>query len=328
MADTNIEWTRGADGSRGKTWNPTRGCSRISPGCKNCYAERQALRQKNTGYKGLVHIVNGHPAWTGEVRMVEKRIADPLHWLDPKNIFVNSMSDLWHEKLSSGDQIDVYAVMAAANWHNYQVLTKRPELRLDSFSDSRFSEQVEDCAIDIIANWEGKANWVDWKFQWPLPNVWEGASVEDPLRKNRIDLLRQTPAAIRFLSIEPLLEDIGELDLTGIHWVIVGGESGPGARPFDIAWARRIKVQCDAQGIPFFFKQAGALPIMREDAWRFFTPTPLLSARNHGRCPEGYVPLQLGGKKGGDWDQWPTVMHDLRVREFPNTSILRSANGL
>lgn len=289
MSKTSIEWCD-------YTWNPTRGCSRISPGCKNCYAERSALRQKNSGYKGLVHIVNGHPAWTGEVRMVEKHIADPLHWIDPKNIFVNSMSDLWHEKLRSDDQADVYAVMAAACWHKFQVLTKRPERRLDAFSDSKFRQEVEERAIDIIANWEGRASWLGWKFQWPLPNVWEGVSVEDRLRKDRIDLLRRTPAAIRFLSVEPLLEDIGQLDLTGIHWVIVGGESGPGARPFHLEWMRSVVEECRESGVAVFCKQIGS--------------DPYWAGYELGRAARG-------DSKGGDWEEWPI---DLRVREFPKTN--------
>lgn len=291
MGVTTIQWTN-------RVWNPVRGCSRVSKGCVNCYAERQALRfagrvneQQGAGpFAGFVQITNGHPQWTGKVQIVEKHVADPLRWLDPQMIFVNSMSDLWHEKLSLDDDADIYAVMAAANWHTYQVLTKRPEIRLDAFQNPKFAEEVEERAIDIIANWEGRAGWVGWKFQWPLPNVWEGVSVEDQRNKGRIDLLRQTPAAVRFLSIEPLLEDIGHLDLRSIHWVIVGGESGPSARPFDIAWARNIVEQCKAAGVACFVKQVGAHVIQDGERRR------------------------KADRKGGDWHEWP---HDIRVREFP-----------
>ncbi len=215
-----IEWTDA-------TWNPIRGCTKITPGCDHCYAETFAER-----FRG----VPGHPYEQGfDLRLVPKKLAEPLRWKTPKMVFVNSMSDLFHRDVSD-DYVEVVCrVMERANWHTYQVLTKR-----SSRMRTMLSGHIH--------------------FAAELRNVWWGVSVEDKAHGLvRIEHLRQSPATVRFLSIEPLLEDLGELDLDGIHWVIVGGESGPGARPIRKDWVLSIRDQCDQAHIPFFFKQWGGV---------------------------------------------------------------------
>jgi protein gp37 len=201
-----IEWTD-------STWNPVTGCTKVSPGCKHCYAERITERfgQRFTD-------VQLHPA----------RLALPLRWRRPRRIFVNSMSDLFHEEVSDTFIERVFTVMAQARWHTFQILTKRAE-RLAKMAPI---------------------------LQWPR-NVWQGVSVESNGYTWRIDCLRQIPATVRFLSVEPLLGPIPHLSLKGVHWVIVGGESGPHHRPMDREWVREIRDQCVTAGVPFFFKQWG-----------------------------------------------------------------------
>jgi protein gp37 len=215
-----IEWTDA-------TWNPVRGCTKISPGCKHCYAETFAER-----FRG----VPGHPYEQGfDLKLVPEKLAEPLRWSSPKTVFVNSMSDLFHEHVPDAYIEQVVRVMELANWHTYQVLTKRSE-RLRDLLASKLS----------IAS--------------KLDHIWWGVSVED--RKYgvpRIAHLRQALAPVRFLSIEPLLEDVGKLELKGIHWVIVGGESGAGARPMKEEWVNSIRRQCRAARVPFFFKQWGGV---------------------------------------------------------------------
>jgi protein gp37 len=221
MSDkSKIEWTDA-------TWNPVRGCDKISPGCKHCYAATFAER-----FRG----VPGHPYEHGfDLRLVPEKLAEPLRWGTPKTIFVNSMSDLFHPGVGDDHIGRVADVMRAANWHTYQVLTKRSERMRDVLRD-----QLRDLAAE--------------------PHVWWGVSVEN--RRHglpRVDHLRAAPARVRFLSVEPLLEDLGPLDLGGISWVIVGGESGNGARPMQPDWVRNIRAQCEAAGVPFFFKQWGGV---------------------------------------------------------------------
>ncbi len=215
-----IEWTDA-------TWNPIRGCTKISPGCAHCYAETFAER-----FRG----VPGHPYEQGfDLKLIPEKLLEPLRWIRARMIFVNSMSDLFHK-----DVEDVYVglvaqVMKAANWHTYQVLTKRSE---------RLSEMLRGPLRDAAEQ----------------THIWWGVSVEN--RRHglpRIDHLRETPAAVKFLSIEPLLEDLGPLDLSGISWAIVGGESGHGARPMEADWVRSIRDQCKEAGVPFFFKQWGGV---------------------------------------------------------------------
>jgi protein gp37 len=238
-ATSTIEWTDA-------TWNPVRGCTKISPGCKHCYAETFAER-----FRG----VPGHPYEQGfDLRLIPEKLAEPLRWSTPKTIFVNSMSDLFHEEVPDWYVEQVTRVMQMANWHTYQVLTKRAG-RMKDLLASKLS------------------------FASKLEHIWWGTSVED--RKYglpRIDLLRTAPATVRFLSIEPLLEDMGRIDLTGIHWVIVGGESGAGARLMNEEWVRNIREQCQAARVPFFFKQWGG--VRKSEAGR------VLDGRTYDEVPE------------------------------------------
>jgi protein gp37 len=216
---SSIEWTDA-------TWNPVRGCTKISPGCTHCYAETFAER-----FRG----VKGHPYEHGfDPRLVLGKLHEPERWPTPKMIFVNSMSDLFHEAVPDEYVESVAQVMLKANWHTYQVLTKRAARMCDLLNTRlRFSMQS---------------------------HIWWGVSVEN--KKDglpRMDHLRATPACVRFLSIEPLLEDLGTIDLSGIHWVIVGGESGFGARPMQREWVISIRRQCRSQNVPFFFKQWGGV---------------------------------------------------------------------
>lgn len=215
-----IEWTQA-------TWNPVRGCLKISPGCKHCYAETFAERFRN---------VSGHPYEQGfDPRLIPDKLLEPLRWTTPKTIFVNSMSDLFQDGVPDEYIAAVATVMLRANWHTYQVLTKR-------------ADRLEQLLSTTLRN-AAKAQ-----------HIWWGVSVEDKkYGLPRILHLRQSPATVRFLSIEPLLEDLGRLNLKGIHWVIVGGESGHGARPMQPTWVNAIKEQCDQQGSLFFFKQWGGV---------------------------------------------------------------------
>lgn len=245
--NSKIEWTEA-------TWNPTRGCSMAkgseSGGCLNCYAARMAAR----GLPGLLSPTTGQPfaimrdsgpRWTGAVELIESQLDVPLHWRRPRRIFVDSMSDLFHEALPDKFIDRVFSTMAAAHWHTFQILTKRPDRMREYCSELR------------TASNDARQQRIGRRYIWPLPHMWLGTSVENCRCLWRIDSLRETPAAVRFLSVEPLLEDLGEIDLTGIHWVIVGGESGPGARPMHPEWARSVRDQCIAAQVPFFFKQWG-----------------------------------------------------------------------
>jgi protein gp37 len=215
-----IEWTDA-------TWNPIRGCTKISPGCKHCYAETFAER-----FRG----VPGHPYEQGfDLKLVPEKLSEPLRWSSSKTVFVNSMSDLFHERVPDDYIEKVVRVMERANWHTYQVLTKR-------------SERLRDLLLTKLS------------FATELDHIWWGVSVEDKkYGVPRIAHLRQAPAAVRFLSVEPLLEDVGKLELRGIHWVIVGGESGAGARPMKEEWVMSVRQQCRSARVPFFFKQWGGV---------------------------------------------------------------------
>ena len=213
MAITKIEWTE-------STWNPVTGCTKVSPGCLNCYAERMATRLKMMGQP---NYTNGF-----QVTLHEHVIEYPLRWKKPQTIFVNSMSDLFHEQIPEAFIHKIFHVMEKAHWHQFQILTKRSE-RL----------------IELAP-----------KLCWPN-NVWMGVSVENETVKYRIEDLRYVPAIIKFLSLEPLLGPLESLDLKNIDWVIVGGESGPKARSMKTDWVIQIKEQCMEQNVPFFFKQWG-----------------------------------------------------------------------
>jgi protein gp37 len=286
---TGIEWTD-------STWNPIRGCTPVSPGCKNCYAAKVAKRFSFSGgaYEGLVRInAAGERTddWNGNIHFVEKHLLDPLKWKDvsqeidlgegvhryerrPRRIFVNSMSDLFHENVTRRMLLDIAGVMVLGYWHTYQILTKRPERAMAVWPD------VVSEAVDIMRSVQDRGGIADRrvfrsldmrrrdKVAWtlPLPNVWLGVSVENQAAADeRIPLLLQTPAAVRFLSCEPLLGNL-EIsrwfaaacgDAPWLDWVICGGESEHGARPMLPDWARSLRDQCQAAGVPFFFKQWG-----------------------------------------------------------------------
>lgn len=213
MAASKIEWTE-------STWNPLTGCTKVSPGCKNCYAERMSKRLQAMGmekYRAGFKL-ELHP----------EALEEPLAWTKPQYIFVNSMSDLFHKNVPLDFILSIFDVMRRAHWHEFQVLTKRAERLVE----------------------------LDRHIDWPR-NVWMGVSVENSDYTYRIDLLRQTRASIKFLSLEPLLGPLPELDLRGIQWVIVGGESGPYARPIQSEWVRETRDQCTRARVPFFFKQWG-----------------------------------------------------------------------
>lgn len=277
-----IEWTDA-------TWNPVTGCSRVSPGCENCYAERLAGgRLRNSPrYQGTAEATAAGPRWTGELRFHTDVLELPLRWTKPRRVFVNSMSDLFHEDIPDEFVDRVFAVMGLASSHTFQVLTKRPE-RMRKYVESLISGQrkvgdalraleregiFDRLALASAFGVEAGSGEGDPPYT-PFPNLWLGVSVEDQERYDvRVPELIETPAAVRFISLEPLLGPIdfmdgptspdstmapwSELDLGQIHWVIAGGESGPGARPMHPDWVRSIRDECTASSVPFFFKQWG-----------------------------------------------------------------------
>ncbi|TQV70256.1 DUF5131 family protein [Denitrobaculum tricleocarpae] len=248
-----IEWTNA-------TWNPVTGCTKISAGCDNCYAERFSER-----FRG----VPNHPFEHGfDLMLRPERMEQPLTWKKPKMIFVNSMSDLFHKKVPNSFISEVFETMERANWHVFQVLTKRSSL-MKRFVNTRYRDK-------------------------PVPShIWLGTSLEDHSKRSRIKHLQDTNAEVRFLSIEPLIGPPGELDLSKIRWVIVGGESGPFARPMQLSWARSARDQCTEQGVPFFFKQ-----------WGGFRP------KSGGR--------ELDGR---EWNEFPKV---LITSKMPDRQIIAS----
>ncbi len=212
---TKIEWTT-------DTWNPVTGCTKVSTGCKNCYAERMAKRLQSMGNPRYVNGFN--------IKLHYDLIDAPMKWKKPRKIFVNSMSDMFHEQIPDEFIIDVFKTMNTTPRHTYQILTKRPA-RIDKLND--------------------KLTWTD--------NIWIGTSIENELQKQRINHIRDIPAKIKFISAEPLLECLGDINLQGIDWVIVGGESGPKSRPIEEAWVLNILRQCEDNGVAFFFKQWGGI---------------------------------------------------------------------
>ncbi len=237
--NTAIEWTDA-------TWNPVTGCTKISPGCDRCYAERFAER-----FRG----VNGHPFEHGfDLTLRPERLLQPIRWQRPRMIFVNSMSDLFHKDIPAAFVDRVFESMEQADWHVFQVLTKRSS-RMRAYVNARYADSA------------------------PPRHIWLGVSVEDSARLSRVRHLAETKAQVRFLSLEPLLGPVEPLDLEGIHWVIVGGESGPGARPMQPEWVCSIRDRCAEAGAPFFFKQWG------------------------GRTPKA------GGREldGQEWSEWPEM---------------------
>lgn len=291
--NSEIEWTDA-------TWNPVRGCVKISPGCKHCYAETFAERWRG---------VKGHAYEQGfDLRIVPHKLGEPLTWRKPRRVFVNSMSDLFQDGVSDEYIAACFGVMAAAPRHTFQILTKRAgrlpgwfdwvsrsgglgkyirgirvggDRTVPGFFDGiAATETIHGRAVRTSRDpWASVFNAASMIGDGPLPNVHLGVSVED--RKYglpRIDILRTVPAAVRFLSIEPLLEDLGTIDLTGIGWVIVGSESGHGARPMSEEWVRSIRDQCGAAGVPFFYKQ-------RTEGRRVVS-LPALDGVQHAAFPE------------------------------------------
>ena len=333
-----IEWTD-------KTWNPITGCTKVSPGCRRCYAERMATRLRGR---------HGYPADEPfRVTLHPERLDDPLHWRKPRMCFVCSMSDLFHKDVPDQFIDKVFAVMALAPQHTFQVLTKRPE-RMHAYMTMARTPLGRSHEVIIQANDRMLAGEGVWPG-WPLPNVWLGTSVEDQERADeRIPILLETPAAVRFISAEPLLGPIDlrhlqpvepptEIDsLAGTHgvlrphrgqcegldWVIVGGESGPGARPMHPDWPLSLRRQCEASGNAYFMKQRGAWAAKSWGAaatgsrawgtleangawWPETTPWNGRRLNDSETCEE--VMVRVGGK-GSDPAEWP---ESLRVREFP-----------
>lgn len=343
MSDnSSIEWTD-------TTWNPVTGCTKVSPGCAHCYAETFAER-----FRG----VPGHPFEQGfDLKLWPERLALPLSWKKPRRIFVNSMSDLFHEGVPFEFIDRVFAVMALASQHTFQVLTKRPERMREYFSDEVVWARIEVQARKLHQGGCRACQQADWDYKprphlngkvliGPFPHVWLGTSTENQHWLDiRVPELLATPAAVRFLSCEPLL---GPLDLTridlstlpphphnpivdlnaltglvsgmdeytfgnhGIDWVIVGGESGPKARSMDVGWERSIVEQCRAAGVACFVKQLGAKPYSATQRVAGGGVYP--SARAARTYHDEPVLMKLKSRKGGDPDEWP---EDLRVREMP-----------
>lgn len=243
-----IEWTDA-------TWNPIVGCSKVSPGCDNCYAISMSRRIEATGHEAYQGITT-HDDWTGLVKCLPERLEQPLRWRRPRRIFVNSMSDLFHPDVPDEFIQKVFAVMALASHHQFQILTKRPK-RMASLLNSRWSTRgigsFESLTEHYVGDWDS-----DFVVKWPLPNVWLGTSIESDRYTFRARHLAGTPAMIRFLSLEPLLGPLPTLALDGVDWVIAGGESGPSARPMHPEWVREIRDLCQGSATAFFFKQWGA----------------------------------------------------------------------
>ncbi len=317
---TSIEWTATVhpDGSvtPGATWNPTRGCDPVSPGCAHCYAERVAARFSGPGkpYEG---VVDEHGKWNGVLKLVEEHLEDPLRWKKPRRIFVDSMSDLFHENVPDAYLDKVFAVMAIARQHTFQVLTKRADRMLAYMvSRSKSAQFWKDAArtVGYALEFDGIS-----LVSFPLPNVWLGVSVENQaMYDKRIGPLLRTPAAVRFLSVEPMLGPVdlrmGGMSLPDyaphnplpdVDWIIVGGESGQGARPFNLAWARSIIAQCAAAKVPVFMKQLGKMPYEGTD--------PYVGGPDAANCKLYELDIDKG--HGGDPVEWPW---ELRVREFPS----------
>ena len=226
MAETSIEWTDA-------TWNPVAGCTVLTAGCTNCYAMRMAARLEAMGtakYRGLTRKSGGRAVWAGKIRLDNASLDIPKTWSKPRKVFVNSMSDLFHDDVPIEFIARVWDVMKGTPRHTYQILTKRPE---------RMAQVLAQPSFEI------------------LPNVWLGTSVEDSRVLYRLDAIRLVPAAIRFVSLEPLIGSVADCDLTGIHWAIVGGESGPRAREMKPQWVEEIEALCRSSGTAFFFKQWG-----------------------------------------------------------------------
>lgn len=336
-----IEWTEA-------TWNPIVGCSKVSPGCQNCYAERMATRLIAMGqekYRGTV----ASGKWTGVINFDERVLEEPLRRKKPTRYFVNSMSDLFHENIPHQSILKILAVIAASPQHTFQILTKRPQRMLKFFTITSIQEQLVD-ALEVLAAKNGWCHAHD-DFAWPLPHLWLGVSAENQKTANkRIPYLLSIPAAVRFLSCEPLLGpiDLKKASFENVDWVIIGGESGPGARPLHPDWVLSLRDQCQASKIPFFFKQWGAFkpicPVYGDDEaqeWldasyaHNLNPEKTRIVFNSGHChnwphQENWQPdsqsrpyfMERVGKKhagreleGRIWNEFPEVIHMEEIKE-------------
>ncbi len=319
LGTTSIEWTKSDDGTAGMTWNPLRAyhrntgkrghyCEKVSPCCANCYASAFQRRFGLPEYTGPSHRLEALDVV--KPFLDESVLKQPLGWKRPRRVFVESMSDLFGDWVNNEWIHRVFAVMALAPQHSFQVLTKRAE-RMRDFMNHAYTPR--NVAEWMAGNAMVPAQYKDYTPPWPPPNVWCGVSVEDQQRANeRIPLLCQTPAAVRFLSVEPLLGPVTLLeylhpdleqchDFSGISWIILGGESGPGARPCHLDWVRALVQECREAECPVFVKQLGAAPCMAG---------PLELGLADSLVP--YGPLR--DKKGGTMEDWPG---DLRIREWP-----------
>ena len=323
MGSTSISWTDA-------TWNPVRGCSRVSPGCDHCYAMHFAHRFSKPGkpYAGLTTIRKGVD-WTGNARFVPEMLSAPLRWRKPRRIFVNSMSDLFHPSITNEQIAAVFGVMAACPWHTFQVLTKRAERMRQWFAwldaqqttvDFSPLTTVLDAGCRLSPDGARRPGVTEElriaireRCGWPLPNVWLGISAENQKHADeRWHHLSQVDAAVRFISAEPLIAPLSIAGWATLpDWLIVGGESGPRARAFDLAWARSLRDQCKAAGTSFFMKQMGARPIMiRLPEWHESGGSwsvPLCAEDGRWR-------VLTEDRAGADPAEWP---EDLRVQEFP-----------
>lgn len=319
--NSHIEWT---DAS----WNCLAGCEAVSPGCANCYAATMTRRLEAMGQKDYAGLTTAKH-FNGKVRCLPHKLDVPLKWRKPRRVFVNSMSDLFHEDVPDEFIDKVFAVMALCPQHTFQVLTKRPERMCQHMNGKYLTDGVEsECCTFLNAGLGKEPN----PKAWPLPNVWLGISAEDQQQADeRIPWLLKTPAAVRFVSAEPLLGpiDFGNdllpslLSLRGclkpdwtprsdkVDWVIVGGESGSGARPCNLEWIRSIIGQCKAAGVACFVKQLGAKPF---DGACDSEPFDGSCGHGMGIADGRHYLVGIDNKKGGDPDEWP---EDLRVREFP-----------
>ena len=304
-AKSKIEWTDA-------TWNALYGCSRVSEGCRNCYAERHIHRFAGPGqrHEGLTVIRGGRPGWTGEIQLRPDRLEIPLRWQGSKRVFVNSLSDLFHENVPFEFIAASFGVMAVAKRHQFQLLTKRPERAAEFFEwlSKDLHHKINDAVQEMVPRLADVAVFPTQKHgmvpdvPWPLSNVWLGVSVEDQkTAEERIPILMECPAAVRWISAEPLL---GPIDLDKVpgadqlQWVVVGGESGPSARPMDPAWVEMVCEWCKDNGVPKNFKQFGLL----ENNPNSNDPT----AKENGGSAKGGRMMN-----GSTWDQEPEVVSSL-----------------
>jgi protein gp37 len=292
-----IEWTE-------KTWNPSTGCDRISTGCDNCYALTLAKRLKGMGQ--VKYQNDGDPRTSGPgfaLTVHPDALDEPLRWRKPTKVFVNSMSDLFHARVPRDFLAEVFAIMALAPQHEFQVLTKRPERAARILGHREFRAAVQYAALKRAGY---AAPWLVEPW-WPLRNVWMGTSIESGAYVRRADALRAIPAAVRFISAEPLLGQLPSLNLSEIDWLILGGESGPGARPLDLGWLRELIAMAGDSGTAVFVKQIGS--VWARQTSQILVDGPFVSAID--------APVSAVDTKGGKWEFWPD---DLRIRQYPRVT--------